>query len=61
LKCAFGVDGKILMRRIEWNLFDKIWIQNVGDVDFSVISTAENSKINSKKPGFGRKNQLRTR
>jgi len=23
--------------------FGKIWIQNVGDIDFEVISTAENS------------------
>jgi hypothetical protein len=30
----------------------------VGDMDFKVIFAAENSK-NSKKPGFGRKNQLR--
>jgi hypothetical protein len=29
----------------------------VGDIDFQVISEAENS---DKKPGFGRKNQLRT-
>jgi hypothetical protein len=34
LKCAFGVVGKILMSRILWNLFGKIWIQNVGDIDF---------------------------
>jgi hypothetical protein len=59
LECAFGVVGKILMSRIYWNLFGKIWIQNVGDIDFQVISAAENSnKI--QKPGFGRKNQLRT-
>ncbi len=31
------------MRRIEWNLFGKIWIQNVGDSDLKVISAAENS------------------
>jgi hypothetical protein len=42
LECAFGVVGKILMCRIEWNLFGKIWIQNVGDIDFKVISAAEN-------------------
>jgi hypothetical protein len=30
LECAFGVVGKI-------------WIQNVGDIDFEVISAAENS------------------
>jgi hypothetical protein len=35
--------GKILMRSIKWNLFDKIWIQNVGDIDLKVISAAENS------------------
>jgi hypothetical protein len=39
LECAFGVVGKILilMSRISWNLFGKIWIQNVGDIDFKVI------------------------
>jgi hypothetical protein len=34
LKCAFGVVGKILMSRISWNLFVKIWIPYVGDIDF---------------------------
>ncbi len=29
--------------RIYWNLFGKIWIQNVGDIDFQMISAAENS------------------
>jgi hypothetical protein len=43
LECAFGVIGKILMSRIYWNLFGKIWIQNVGDIDFEVISVTENS------------------
>jgi hypothetical protein len=43
LECAFGVLGKILMNRIYGNLFDKIWIQNVGDIDFKVISATENS------------------
>jgi hypothetical protein len=43
LECAFGVVGKILMSRISWNLFGKIWIQKVGDIDFEVISAAENS------------------
>jgi hypothetical protein len=37
------VVGKILMSRISWNLFGKIWIQNVGGIDFKVISAAENS------------------
>ncbi len=31
------------MGRIQWNLFGKIWIQNVGDIGFVVISAAENS------------------
>jgi hypothetical protein len=31
----------------------------VVDIDFKVISVVENSN-KSKKPGFGRKNQLRT-
>jgi hypothetical protein len=26
LERAFGVDGKILMIGIQWNLFGKIWI-----------------------------------
>jgi hypothetical protein len=47
------------MSSIKWNLFGKIWIQNVGDIYFKVISATENSK-KKKKPGFGRKNQLRT-
>jgi hypothetical protein len=34
---------KILMSRIYWNLFGKIWIQNVGDIDFEVICVTENS------------------
>jgi hypothetical protein len=60
LECAFGVVGKILMSRILiWNLFDKIWIQNVGDIDSKVIYATENSNKFQKKPGFGRKNQLR--
>jgi hypothetical protein len=32
----------------------------VQDIDFEVISGAENSNKFHKKPGFGRKNQLRT-
>jgi hypothetical protein len=43
LGCAFGVVGKILMSRISWNLFGKIWIQNVGDIDLKVISATGNS------------------
>jgi hypothetical protein len=43
LECAFGVFGKILISRIQWNLFGKIWIQNVGDIDSQVISITENS------------------
>jgi hypothetical protein len=34
LECAFGVVGKILMSRISWNLFGKVWIHNVGDIEF---------------------------
>jgi hypothetical protein len=34
--------------------------KDVGDIDFEVISAAENSNEFPKKPGFGRKNQLRT-
>ncbi len=30
------------MIRMKWNSFRKIWIQNVGDIDFKVISAAEN-------------------
>jgi len=44
LECAFGVVGKISMSRILWNLFGKIWISECGrDIDFEVISAAENS------------------
>jgi hypothetical protein len=32
------------MSRIQWNLFCKIWIQNVEGINFKVISIAENSK-----------------
>jgi hypothetical protein len=39
LECAFGVVGKILMSKIEWNLFGKIWILNVE----ILIFVAENS------------------
>jgi len=42
LECAFDVVGKILMSRIKWNLFGKIWIQNVGDIDLKVIFGSEN-------------------
>ncbi len=31
------------MSKIQWNSFGKIWIQNVGDIDFKVISATENS------------------
>jgi hypothetical protein len=43
LECFFGVVEKILMKMIQWNLLGKIWIQNVGDIDFQVISTIDNS------------------
>jgi hypothetical protein len=34
LECAFGVAGKILKSKIQWNLFGKIWIWIVGFIDF---------------------------
>jgi hypothetical protein len=43
LESTFGVVGKILISRIYWNLFGKIWIQNVGNIDFKMTFTAENS------------------
>jgi hypothetical protein len=43
LECAFDVVGKILMSRIQWNLFGKICIRNVGDIYFEMIFAAENS------------------
>jgi hypothetical protein len=55
LECAFGVVGKTLTSRISWNLFGKIWIQNVGDIDFKVISATENSN-KFQLTGFGMKN-----
>ncbi len=51
MKCAFGVVGKILMSKIKWNLFYKIWIQNMGDIDFEVTFVAENSN-KFQKPRF---------
>jgi hypothetical protein len=49
--CWKDLDGQDLM--------EFIWIQNVGDIDFKVVSAAE-IQVNSKKSVFGRKNQLRT-
>jgi hypothetical protein len=43
LECVFGVVGKILMGMIEWNLFGKIWIQNVRDIDLKMNSITKNS------------------
>jgi len=36
------------------NLFGKIWIQNVGNIDFKVISAAENSNKFQQTRFFGR-------
>jgi hypothetical protein len=58
LECAFGVVGKILMSRIQWNLFSKIWIQNVGDIDFKVISAGENSKKFQKTRFWKKKSEM---
>jgi hypothetical protein len=58
LECAFEVIGKLLMSRILRNLFDKIWIQNVGDIDFQVISATENSN-KFPKTRFWKENSLR--
>jgi hypothetical protein len=33
----------MLMGGLKWNLFDKIWIQNVGDIDFKMIFVSEDS------------------
>jgi hypothetical protein len=30
LECAIGVVGKILMKKIQWILFGKIWDSNFG-------------------------------
>jgi hypothetical protein len=40
--CLWG-SWKYLDEQDLMNLFGKIWIQNVGDTDFSVLSAAENS------------------
>jgi hypothetical protein len=45
LECAFGVVRKILMSKIYWNLFGKIWIKNVEILILKVISATENSKF----------------
>jgi hypothetical protein len=59
LECAFGV----LLERSWWAglkgiLFDNIWSQNVRDIEFLSDFCCWNFQINSKKPGFGSKNQL---
>jgi hypothetical protein len=41
-------------------LFSKIWIQNVGDIDFYVIFATENSNKLKKNQVLKKKNQLRT-
>jgi len=50
LQCAFGVVGKIVMSRffseeiqVIEEILGKVWIQNVGDIDFKVISATDNS------------------
>jgi hypothetical protein len=53
LECTFSVVGKILMSRIQWNLFGKIWIKDVGEVDFKVISASENSNNSEKSQVLG--------
>ncbi len=30
------------MNKVKWNLFGKIWIHNVGDIDFEMIFAIEN-------------------
>jgi hypothetical protein len=55
LECAFSVVGKKLMSTIQWNLFGRIWIQNVREINLKVISARKNSNKFQKT----RKNQLR--
>jgi hypothetical protein len=55
LEYTFGVVGNIWMSRIYWNLFGKIWIQNVGDIDFKVIFATKNSN-KSQKTRFWKEN-----
>jgi hypothetical protein len=59
LECAFGVVGKILMRR-----FNEIYFVRFGFKMWETLIFKQflqlKIQINSKKPGFGRKNQLRT-
>jgi hypothetical protein len=59
LKCAFGVVRKILMRR-----FNAIYLVRFGFRMWEILILKWflplKIQINSKKPGFGRKNQLRT-
>jgi hypothetical protein len=59
LECAFDIVGKILTSRINGIYMARFWIQNMRDIDFKVISAAENSNKFPKEPGFGRKTQLR--
>jgi hypothetical protein len=56
LECAFGVVGKILMSRIYLVRFEfRMW-----EILIFKRFLPLKVQINSKKPGFGRKNQLRT-
>ncbi len=76
LEFAFGVVGKILMIRIWWNLplvlLERSWWSGFNGIylirfgfrmwDILILKWFLRLKIqiNSQKPGFGRKNQLRT-
>jgi hypothetical protein len=47
------------MRRIYWNLFDKFWIQMVGNIDFKVIFAVE--KLNKfQKTKFWKEKSIET-
>jgi hypothetical protein len=55
----------VLLGRSWWAGFNGIYLVRFGFRMWEILmlkwfSAAENSKINSKKPGFGRKYQLRT-
>jgi hypothetical protein len=59
LECAFGVFGKILKSRI-----NEIYLVRFGFKMWEILIfkwfLSLKMQINSKNPGFGRKNQLRT-
>jgi hypothetical protein len=55
----FRRNWNVALVLLERSWFVKIWIQNVGDIEFKVISATENSN-KFQKTGFWKENQLRS-